>query len=85
VSQENANFSDVDVDNGIHGLIYFTHYANYYYLMLKHGGFVPTYLLKIFIVENLKIIAIRNFDMIYPYYLNEFVHLEWDCNIYTAR
>ncbi|MEO7211060.1 MAG: hypothetical protein ABIY35_08940 [Chitinophagaceae bacterium] len=85
MTPEIINFSDVDFKNKMYGLIYFTHYANFYYLMLKQGGFAPSYVLKIFIEENSKIIAVRNFYMTAPYYLNEFVHLKWGCEVYISK
>lgn len=83
--QEKVNFSDVNVSDKTYGLVYFAKYANYYYLMLKQGGFVPSYVLKILIEEHKKIRIIKNFHMIYPYYLNEFVHLKWGCEFYTTE
>ncbi len=82
---ENLNLSDVDVKDKKYGLIYFTHYANFYYFMLKQGGFAPSYVLKIFTLENSKVVAVRNFYLTAPYYLNEFAQLKWGCAIYTTQ
>lgn len=82
---ENLNFSDVDVNDKKYGLIYFTYYANFYFFMLKQGGFAPSYVLKIFTEENSKVVAVRNFYMTAPYYLNEFAQLKWGCAIYTTQ
>lgn len=66
-------------------IIYFTYYANFYFFMLKQGGFAPSYVSKIFTEENSKVVAVRNFYLTAPYYLNEFAQLKWGCAIYTTK
>lgn len=49
------NFSDLSASDKTYGLIYYVQFGHLYYMMLKQTGFAPSYFLKIFIEEKMKI------------------------------